>query len=61
MSDKRNTVEQDIVEFIKSSGDSLTNKAIIDRFNVSLEYVKSLKWRLKREDNKDKLPLYYKK
>jgi len=53
MSDKRNTVEEDIIIFIESSGNSLTNKAIIERFNVTEHYVKALKWRLKRKEQKE--------
>lgn len=45
---KRNTLEQDIVEFIERGGPTITHKSVIERFNVSIEYVKSLIWRLKR-------------
>jgi hypothetical protein len=45
---KRNTVEQDIVDFINRGGPTITHKSIIERFNVSLEYIKSLIWRLKK-------------
>jgi len=45
---KRNTLEQDIVEFIDRGGPTITHKSIIERFNVSIEYVKSLIWRLKK-------------
>jgi len=46
---KRNTLEQDIVEFIERGGRTITHKSVIERFNVSIEYVKSLIWRLKRK------------
>jgi hypothetical protein len=45
---KRNTVEQDIVDFIDRGGPTITHKSIIERFNVSIEYIKSLIWRLKK-------------
>jgi len=45
---KRNTVEQDIVDFINRGGPTITHKSIIERFNVSIEYIKSLIWRLKK-------------
>lgn len=46
---KRNTVEQDIVNFIERAGPTITHKSIIERFGVSIEYIKSLIWRLKRK------------
>ena len=46
---KRNTVEQDIVDFIDRGGPTITHKSIIERFNVSIEYIKSLIWRLKKK------------
>jgi hypothetical protein len=45
---KRNTLEQDIVEFIERGGPTITHKSVIERFNVSIEYIKSLIWRLKK-------------
>jgi hypothetical protein len=45
---KRNTVEQDIVDFIDRGGPTITHKSIVERFNVSIEYIKSLIWRLKK-------------
>jgi hypothetical protein len=45
---KRNTVEQDIVDFINRGGPTITHKSIVERFNVSIEYIKSLIWRLKK-------------
>jgi hypothetical protein len=45
---KRNTLEQDIVDFIDRGGPTITHKSIIERFNVSIEYIKSLIWRLKK-------------
>ena len=35
---KRNTLEQDIVEFIERGGPTTTHKSVIERFNVSIEY-----------------------
>jgi transposase len=46
---KRNTLEQDIVDFIDRGGPTITHKSIIERFNVSIEYIKSLIWRLKKK------------
>lgn len=43
---EKNTKEQDIIDFITNSGHTITNKSIMTRFNVSENYVKSLKWRL---------------
>jgi|LakMenE18May11ns_1017448.scaffolds.fasta_scaffold9954001_2 hypothetical protein len=45
---KRNTLEQDIVDFIDRGGPTITHKSIVERFNVSIEYIKSLIWRLKK-------------
>jgi transposase len=45
---KRNTLEQDVVEFLERGGPTTTHKSVIERFNVSIQYVKSLIWRLKR-------------
>jgi transposase len=50
---KKNTKEEDIISFIESSGNGLTNKAIMERFNVNEQYIKSLKWRLKNKETKE--------
>lgn len=53
MSDKRNTKEEDIIAFMEKSGNTLTNKAIMERFDVNEDYIKSLKWRLKSQEPKE--------
>jgi len=50
---KKNTKEEDIISFIESSGNGLTNKAIMERFDVNEQYIKSLKWRLKNKETKE--------
>lgn len=43
------TKEEEIIKFIQESGTSVTNKVIIEKFNISEDYLLSLKNRIKNK------------
>lgn len=54
--DSNRVSEEEIIQYIENSKELETDKVLSARFNVTESYIKSLKWRIKRQKSSKEVP-----